>query len=143
MYKYKKLTLLIVTLLYIIFSLVELLYYFKVNSTLFGLIYLLNTLFIVFLLVPLTYNYKKAFSASRASKLIIIVLFGIFTSYLLGKLVINGMSYTDESKIYITSIFLYKNVLKGILYFILLIFTLLEFRIDRLIMKSISQKKVD
>ena len=143
MYKYKKLTLLIITLLFIILSLIELMYYFKVDSTLFGMIYLLITLFIVFLLVPTAYNYRKAFSASRASKLIIVIIVGIFCSYILGPLVIKNMSYLDDSKIYIKNIFLYKNIFKGILYFILTIFVLLEFKIDRLIMKSISKKKVD
>jgi hypothetical protein len=118
-------------------------YYIKIDSNLFGLIYLLNTLFIIFLLVPLTYNYKKAFSASRVSKLIIIILFGIFNSYILGKLVVNGMDYIDQSKQYIKYIFIYKNVFKGILYFILIFFTLIELKIHKLIMKSISQKKVD
>ena len=143
MYNYKKLTLLIITLLFIILSLIELMYYFKVDSTLFGMIYLLITLFIVFLLVPTAYNYRKAFSPSRASKLIIVIIVGVFCSYILGPIVIKNTSYLDDSKTYIKNIFLYKNIFKGILYFILTIFVLLEFKIDRLIMKSISKKKVD
>ena len=143
MFKYKKLTLLFITLVYIIFSLIELIYYFKVDSTLYGLIYLLNTLFIIFLMIPTAYNYKKAFCASRASKFIIIVVFGIFTSYILGSLVLHGMNYTDDSLKYMKSIFIYKNIFKGIIYFIFIIFTLLEFKIDKLILKSIGKKKVD
>ena len=48
MYKYKKLTLNIITVLYILIFLVELVKYFIIDNTLYGLIYLLINLLIIF-----------------------------------------------------------------------------------------------
>lgn len=141
MYKYKKLTLNIITVLYILIFLVELVKYFIIDNTLYGLIYLLINLLIIFFLVPTTYNYKKYYSTARISKLIIILLLGIFNSYILEYIVINNMNYIDSSKEYIKSIFIYKDVFKGIIYFIILIFTLLEFKLDKVIMQHFEEKK--
>ena len=133
MFKYKKYSLYFVTLLYIMFFIIELIKYLKVDSNIYGLIYLCFNLIIIFLLVPCAYNYKKYFSTARISKLIIIVLLGIFTSYIL-----NNIIHTiDSSKEYISKIYLYKNILKGIIYFILSIICILEFKVEKVI-KSIS-----
>ena len=61
MFKYKKMTLLFCTFIYLVLSLIELIKYLLVDSNIFGLIYLLINLFIIFLLIPTSYNYKKSF----------------------------------------------------------------------------------
>ena len=133
MFKYKKIILYLMTFLFLIFSLIELIIYFTVDNSIFGLIYLLNNLLIIFLLVPCAYNYKKFYNPIRISKLIFIILFGIFNSFILNKLVLDGILYVDDSSTYISKIFIYKNIFKTIIYFVLFIITIFEFRIDKLV----------
>ena len=71
MYKVKKSILYLLTLSFMILSLIELIKYFKVDTTLYGVIYLSINLIILFLLIPVTYNYKRNYSSSRISKLIL------------------------------------------------------------------------
>ena len=139
MFKYKKIVLYTCTFLYLLFSFFELIKYMFYDSNVFGLIYLLINLVIIFLLVPTAHNYKKYFSKIRISKFILIILIGLFSSFLLESIVMNGIKVVDDSSKYISSIFVYKNVFKVIIYVILLILTILEFRVEKLI-KSISKK---
>ena len=144
MYKIKKLILYILTLVFLILSGIELFKYFYVDTTLYGVIYLLVNLIILFFLIPVTYNYKRNFSNARISKLIIILIIGIFNSYILDKIVINNMSYVDSSAIYLNSIFVCKNILKGIVYGSLIVFTFFEAKLNKRISKLIKNiKKVD
>ena len=142
MFKYKKYALYTLTILFIIFSLIELIIYLTVKSTIFGLIYLFSNLLIIFLLVPCAYNYKKYYNPARISKFIIIILLGIFNSFFLGSIVLNGVNYTDSSIDYMNKIFVIKNILKVIIYAILTIITIFEFKIEKVIKKSIG-KSVD
>lgn len=138
MFKYKKMILYFCTFLYLIFSFIELIQYMLQNSNLFGLVYLLINLLIIFLLVPTTYNYKKYFSKIRISKFIIIILIGIFNSFILQNLLLNNASVIDESKKYIGSIFIYKSIFKPIIYFIITVITILEFKVKKLF-KSVKK----
>lgn len=140
MLKYKKVTIKVITFLFILFTLIELFYYLSLNSSLYGLIYLLINTFIIFLMVPVAYNYNGYYSAVRLSKLIIILLLGIFNSYILNYVVLNNMSYFDNSQLFIDKIFVIKNILKGIIYFFILLFTLFEFKLDKLLVKKFSNK---
>ena len=133
MFKYKKITLIICTFLYFIFSLIELIKYLFIDSNLFGLIYLINNLIILFLLIPTTHNYKKNFSKIRISKFILIVLFGLFNSFILQNILLNNYEIIDSSKKYIESIFVIKNIFKLIIYIIIIIITVLEFNLKRLL----------
>lgn len=144
MYKLKKLMLYILTILYIVLSGIELFKYFKVDTTLYGVIYLLINLIVLFFLIPLTYNYKRNFSQARISKLIIVLIIGIFNSYILNNIVINNMTYIDSSTIYLNSIYVIKNILKGIIYVCLCIFTFFESKMNKKVSKIIKKiKKVD
>lgn len=144
MYKLKKLMLYILTILYIVLSGIELFKYFKVDTTLYGVIYLLINLIVLFFLIPLTYNYKRNFSQARISKLIIVLIIGIFNSYILNNIVINNMTYMDSSAIYLNSIYVIKNILKGIIYACLCIFTFFESKMNKKVLKIIKKiKKVD
>lgn len=126
MYKKKKLLLNIINILFLVFSLIELIKYFKIDNTLFGVIYLLINLFIIFLLLPVTFNYKRHYSTARISKIILIIIIGLFNSFILNLIVLKSMNYIDGSNEYIKSIFTFKNVLKPILYSLLLGFLILE-----------------
>lgn len=141
MYKLKKLILYILTILYIVLSGIELFKYFKVDTTLYGVIYLLVNLVILFFLIPLTYNYKRNFSQARISKLIIVLIIGIFNSYILNNIVINNMTYIDSSTIYLNSIYVIKNILKGIIYVCLSIFTFFESKMNKKVSKIIKKIK--
>lgn len=144
MYKVKKLMLYMLTLVFIVLSGIELFKYFYVDTTLYGVIYLLVNLVILFFLIPVTYNYKRNFSRARISKLIIILIVGIFNSYILDKIVISNMTYIDSSTTYLNSIFVCKNILKGIVYGCLLVFTFFESKLNKKISKMIKNaKKVD
>ena len=142
MFRYKKIVLYICTFLYLVFSFIEFLKYMFINSNVFGLIYLLINLLIIFLLVPTTHNYKKYFSKIRISKLILIVLLGIFNSFILQKIVLGNINLIDDSSKYIANIFIYKNIFKVIIYGIIFIITILEFKVEKLL-KSIREKKID
>ena len=136
MYKKKKLLLNIVNISFLILSLIELIKYFKFDNTLYGVIYLLINLIIIFLLLPMTFNYKRHYSSARISKIILIIIIGLFNSYILNYIVIGNMSYIDSSKNFIKSIFIIKNILKPILYFLLVIFLFLETGINKKIKSS-------
>lgn len=126
MYKKKKLLLNIINILFLIFSLIELIKYFKIDNTLYGVIYLLINLVIIFLLLPVTFNYKRHYSTARISKIILIIIIGIFNSFILNLIVLKSMNYTDGSNDYIKLIFIFKNILKPILYLLLSGFLILE-----------------
>lgn len=136
MYKKKKLLLNIVNISFLILSLIELIKYFKFDNTLYGVIYLLINLIIIFLLLPVTFNYKRHYSSARISKVILIIIIGLFNSYILNYIVVGNMSYIDSSGSFIKSIFVIKNILKPILYFLLMIFLFLETGLNKKIKSS-------
>ena len=141
MYKYKKIAINFINTIYILLSLLEVILYLFAKNNLFGLIYIIINIFIIFLLVPISYNYNKYFSSARLSKLIITFLLIIFTSFILQIIVLKNMGYIDASNLYIKKIFVIKNILKPIIDFIILIFILLEFKLDKLLMKNKKRDK--
>lgn len=143
MYKVKKMILYIITICFMILSTIELIKYFKVDTTLYGVIYLLINLVILFLLIPVTYNYKRNYSSARISKLILIIIIGIFNSYILSSIVLNNMAYTDSSRNYIELIKASKNIFKGIIYFSLVVFTFFEAKLNKKLGKMIKKAKRD
>ena len=142
MYKYKKGILYLITGLFILLTLIELVIYLKTDSNLLGLIYLIINAFIIFLLVPCAYNYKKYYSSARISKLILIIVIGLFCAYILKGIVINNMAYSDSSQLFHDKVKIIKNIIKPILLLILSIFTIFELKGEKII-KTISKKNVD
>lgn len=132
-YKIKKTTITLLTLSFIILTIIEFVKYFCIDSNLFGLNYMIINFIIIFLMVPVAINYKKYYSPQRISKLIIILILMLINSYILGPIVLNSMSYTDSSSEYINSVFVIKNILKGIIFGLLLVFTTFEFKLQKLI----------
>ena len=141
MFKYKKIIINLVTIIYVLLTTIELIKYLICDNTLFGMYYMIICLLTIFLLVPCAYNYKKYYSPARISKLIIIVLLIVFNSFIIEHLLFSAMGYIDSSKTYIDNIFIIKNILKPIISFILVIFIALEFKLDEVIKKSISNKR--
>ena len=72
-YKIKKTTITIITLIFILLTIIEFVKYFCIDSNLFGLNYMIINFIIIFLMVPVAINYKKYYSPQRISKLIIIL----------------------------------------------------------------------
>ena len=64
MYKYKKMTIKLIALLYIVITIIETVKYLFSDSNIFGLIYLLISSFIIFLLVPTSHNYNIYYSSA-------------------------------------------------------------------------------
>ncbi len=141
MYKYKKVSINIITCIFIVLTIIELFIYMFSKNNLFGIYYLFSNLFVVFLLVPISYNYNKYFSTQRLSKLIIVLVLLIFNSFILNLIVLKNMSFIDASSTYIDKIFVIKNILKPIIAFVILVFILLEFRLDRLLIKNKKSHK--
>ena len=56
-------------------------------------------------------------------------------------MVLGNMNYIDASILYISSIKIVKNILKGIVYVSLIIFTFLEAKLDKKISKIINKVK--
>lgn len=144
-YKYKKNTMSSIMLIFPLITLIELIKYFFVDSNIFGLIYMIINFIILFLFIPTAYNYNKYYSAQRISKLVIVIILGIFSSYILGPLTLKVLSYKDYSKDFMSSIFVTKNILKGLIYLILIVITSLEFKLDKVLQtnKSIKDGKKD
>ncbi len=129
MFKHRKIILCVLCTLYIIFTCLELVKYMNFYSNVFGMIYLLISVFIIFLFVPLVINYKRKYSLSRVSKLFLIISLGLFSSFVLP----NIKNYIDLSKQYILNIKIYIYYLKPCIYLLLLIIILLEIKITKII----------
>ena len=136
MFKYKKIALIFLSFLFIIFSIFELIIYLTVDSTIFGLIYMFINIIIIFLLVPCVYNYKRYYNIVRISKFLLIILLGIFNSYFLGTILEKSINYMDNSIDYINKIYFFKNILKGFIYLGITLITIFEFKKEKLIKKS-------
>lgn len=119
---------LFVTIVFCLSTLFEIYNYMFFNSNLFGFIYLLINCFISSGLIIMCYNFKIANVKIRISKNLLIIILGLFSSFLLYYVVAGFMSYADESLDFINRIFLSVKVFKPILYFVLLIFSMLEYK---------------
>lgn len=126
MYRFKKILIVIITIIYLLLSLIELSKYLFIGSNIYGVLYLIFTLFIIFLLIPVAYNYKRHYSKERLSKILIIDLVGLFTSFVLFKITNSIFPYVDSSALMVNNIFVIKNILKPILYFILFLLFVID-----------------
>ena len=140
MNRYKKYILCFITLSYILLTMFELVKYLFCKSSIFGLIYLMLSTIIIFLLDITTLNYNNKYSLARISKLLIVVIFGLFLSYLLNVVLFKSVDYIDFSYIYIESIFVVKNIIKPIIYFILFVFIVFESRIIEIVKDKFLSK---
>lgn len=130
-FRYKKMFLVIITILFILLTFIELVNYLFIPSNLYGVIYLCIQIFIIFLFIPLTYNYKRHYSKERISKIIILIVIGLFASYLLNIIYFDASKYIDASQDMIDRIYIIKNYLKPIIYILLVGFVVLEIKLSK------------
>ena len=118
----------LLTSIFSLLTIYEVIIYILGKSNYFGLFYLILNLFIVFLMFMVSVNIKKGNTMIRISKNAIIVVLGIFCSFVL-KLILSGeFGYVDESNAYISNIFISLKVVKPIIYLILGILSYLEYK---------------
>ena len=118
----------LLTSIFSLLTIYEVIIYILGKSNYFGLFYLILNLFIVFLMFMVSVNIKKGNTMIRISKNAIIVVLGIFCSFVL-KLILSGVfGYVDESNDYISNIFISLKVGKPIIYLILGILSYLEYK---------------
>ncbi len=125
----KKLFKIIYLLLVTIFSvctIFEIYNYLLFNSNLFGLVYLIFSVFLCFNMFIIIFNFDAANFKIRVSKNFMIAIIGLFSSFILYFLTLNLISYVDESNAFIDKIFLSIKVFKPIIYLILIVFSLME-----------------
>ena len=125
----KKLFKIIYLLLVTIFSvctIFEIYNYLLFNSNLFGLVYLIFSVFLCFNMFIIIFNFNAANFKIRVSKNFMIAIIGLFSSFILYFLTSNLISYVDESGAFIDKIFLSIKVFKPIIYLILIVFSLME-----------------
>lgn len=121
----------IVFLLYLIFTIIEILMFLFNQTNYYGVYYLLINMLIIFSLLIININYKKANKKIRLSKNITNFILQIFSSYFLLNILINTYKYIDYSSKYISHIFITSKILKPIILLILIILNILDlYKID-------------
>lgn len=108
-----------ITSTFILLTIYEIVMYMKLDSNYLGIFYLFFNFFIMFLLFTMTYNYSKANKNIRVSKNIIVVVLGVFASFVLSLLLPHIFNYTDDSYLFNDYIFVISKILKPILYLLL------------------------
>ena len=127
----------IITILFVVCTLIEIGIYLNMYSNLLGIIYMFNNYFILFLFFTITYNYNKGNKNIRISKNILAIIIGIFSSFLLGLIIPKVITYIDSSFIFESKIYITSKILKPILYLFLAMLTFLEIKPN--ILKDIVQ----
>lgn len=107
-------------LIYILLTIIEMVKYFICDSSLYGLLYLIICVIITFFITTTTINYNKGNKKKRFSKIVIAVLLGMFSSFLLPMIIDKSLSYEilnsfiDKNKLTI-------NIIKPIIYLLFLL----------------------
>lgn len=118
----------LLTSIFSLLTIYEVIIYILGKSNYFGLFYLILNLFIVFLMFMVSVNIKKGNTMIRISKNAIIVVLGIFCSFVLKLILSEVFGYVDESNAYISNIFISLKVVKPIIYLMLGILSYLEYK---------------
>lgn len=118
----------LLTSIFSLLTIYEVIIYILGKSNYFGLFYLILNLFIVFLMFMVSVNIKKGNTMIRISKNAIIVVLGIFCFFVLKLILSKVFGYVDESNAYISNIFISLKVGKPIIYLILGILSYLEYK---------------
>ncbi len=110
----------LITFIFIILTIIEFFIYLNGSSNSYGLIYLIMNFICLFFLSSVTINYSTRNRKVRLSKNIICIIIGVFASFILGLILSNIFGYVDNSKEFISSVFLISKVLKPILYLLIM-----------------------
>lgn len=124
-------------LIYILVTILEIVKYFISESSLYGLIYLIMCIIIIFFITTTTINYNKGNKNKRFSKILIAVLLGLFSSFLLPLVIDNSLnyeilnSYIDRNKLTI-------NIIKPIIYLLFLLIAFYDIKMNSKKSKNIK-----
>lgn len=124
-------------LIYILVTILEIVKYFISESSLYGLIYLIMCIIVIFFITTTTINYNKGNKNKRFSKILIAVLLGLFSSFLLPMLIDNSLnyeilnSYIDRNKLTI-------NIIKPIIYLLFLLIAFYDIKMNSKKSKNIK-----
>ena len=124
-------------LIYILVTILEIVKYFISESSLYGLIYLIMCIIIIFFITTTTINYNKGNKKKRFSKILIAVLLGLFSSFLLPLVIDNSLnyeilnSYIDRNKLTI-------NIIKPIIYLLFLLIAFYDIKMNSKKSKNIK-----
>lgn len=125
--KLKKIYMLL-TSIFSLLTIYEVIVYVLGSSNYFGLFYLILNLFIVFLMFMVSVNIKKGNTMIRISKNAIIVVLGLLASFVLKYILSSVFGYVDESGVYINRVFISLKIVKPIIYLMLGILSYLEYK---------------
>lgn len=119
------------TAVFILFTAFEVYMYMKMDANYVGIFYLLFNFFIMFMLFTTSYNYDSANKKIRFSKSVISVVIGVFTSFILTFILSLIFNYTDSSYAFDDSIFVVSKVIKPVIYFLILLISILDIRLEK------------
>ena len=114
------------TIIFVALTLIEIIIYMNTYSNLLGIIYLFLNFFIIFLLATISFNYEKANPKIRISKNILVIIIGIFSSFIISLLVPHLIPYIDSSFVFEEKILIISKILKPILYIIMIFLSYLD-----------------
>lgn len=126
---------LLLTFIFMVLTVFELVNYINFESNLIGLLYLILNFFIIFIMVNMIFSFAKSNYKVRISKNLIIIIVGILSSYMLGYILPIILDYTDKSFMFVKEIYVYSKILKPIIYVFLGIICVLEIMYKREINK--------
>ena len=121
----------LLTIVFVILTFYEVFVYLRMDSNYFGVFYLFINFFIMFLLCSISYNYESGKFNIRISKNVLLIVLGIFASFLLSLVLSRVFSYVDESSEFISNIFVISKVIKPIIYFMIFCVSLYEIRVKK------------
>lgn len=125
--KYLKSGYYLATSVFIVLTLIEMFVYLKMYSNILGMLYLFINYFIMFLLISLCFNYEKSNRNIRFSKILISIVLGILSSFIISLFVPYIISYTDSSYVFEEKIYVVSKILKPIVYLVFGYLTYKEF----------------
>ena len=118
----------LLTSIFSLLTIYEVIIYILGKSNYFGLFYLILNLFIVFLMFMVSVNIKKGNTMIRISKNAILVVLGLLASFVLKYILSSVFGYVDESGVYINRVFISLKIVKPIIYLMLGILSYLEYK---------------
>lgn len=116
----------LITILFCMLTIIEIFIYMRMYSNLLGVIYLFINFFIFFLLFTVSINFDKANKNIRFSKIILVIILGIFASFIVSLFIPSMISYTDSSFVFENRIFVTSKILKPIIFLMLGYLSIIE-----------------
>lgn len=113
--------------LFLILTIIETIIYIFSKSNYYGLFYLIINYIITFFLLNLNFKSDKKI---YLSKVIVVVVLGIFSSFLLINILENTYTYNDDSSTYIDKIMIISKIIKPLIYMIISIMAYTKLKIN-------------